>query len=486
MNKNKIKMTIALVLTMSTIVMAGGCGNENTDTSSQNNEASIEAPAAESKAEDKVSAEESKISQADDYSFPTAAQYSFSSPKELVDFITKCVVDGKDETHKNVIDPYAWLSVTQNDFGLNFEERYKFIHEIEPYLDKGSDYINENYPLFRDSDYKISSEDVELYLRVLNLFKNPISAHDTVYSSYQEGFTPVDYDYDESKLRTNTSTPGHYSYCIGNNTNEQLHIDACFYENSGKYYFTSLEEIYYGDGSSSSDATPANSEEINSDETEKNFDNSWTGVYRYDDGKEGELLLISLSSYKVVRGTYVFGYDNGGYGSRDFTWYLRDQNEAVESFGNGDGTVIYYLKEGKITAQYPDGWWDDRDYIYICEADEARQQIKHTYFDNRTESTADSSSPATDGHHTPFYGIWIAASKERSDCESVVQELQNKGFSADIYVTTEWSNLNPEKWYVVTAGIYSTQEEADRVLPNIQAAGYDDAYVKYSGKWIVR
>ena len=321
MNKNKIKIMIALVLTMSTIVMAGGCGNENTDTSPQNNEASIEAPAAESKAEDKVSAEESKISQADDYSFPTAAQYSFSSPKELVDFITKCVVDGKDETHKNVIDQYAWLSVTQNDFGLNFEERYKFIHEIEPYLDKGSDYINENYSLFRDSDYKISSEDVELYLRVLNLFKDPISAHDTVYSSYQEGFTPVDYDYDESKLRTNTSTPGHYSYCIGDNTSEQLHIDACFYENSGKYYFTSLEEIYYGDGSSSSDATPANSEEINSDETEKNFDNSWTGVYRYDDGKEGELLLISLSSYKVVRGTYVFGYDNGGYGSRDFTWY---------------------------------------------------------------------------------------------------------------------------------------------------------------------
>ena len=472
MNKNKIKTMIALTLTMSTLVMAGGCGSENTYVQVGEN------------SRDTALASQSDTSLTEESNKDTVntADSGFASEKELVSAFVENINTGSDISNiYNSVDVDGWAAYvfSQNHGKITFSDAYTVAAD----LDKGADYINQNYSEFAEKWHSgygeyITDKDIAAYDFIENKSKLTSDTINELFKDLSDRFAPVEYEFDESKIWHSDS--GYSTYRIPVNSSkapEITELSIVYFENNRKIFFIFCSEVY-GDRDSSSDATPANSEEINSDETEKNFDNSWTGVYRYDDGKEGELLLISLSSYKVVRGTYVFGYDNGGYGSRDFTWYLRDQNEAVESFGNGDGTVIYYLKEGKITAQYPDGWWDDRDYIYICEVDEARQQIKHTYFDNRTESTADSSSPATDGHHTPFYGIWIAASKERSDCESVVQELQNKGFSADIYVTTDWSNLNPEKWYVVTAGIYSTQEEADRALPNIQAAGYNDAYVK--------
>lgn len=56
------------------------------------------------------------------------------------------------------------------------------------------------------------------------------------------------------------------------------------------------------------------------------------------------------------------------------------------------------------------------------------------------------------------------------------------GFDAQVFVTTDWSNLNTEKWYVITAGIYGTKEAASAVLPDVQRV-CSDAYIKYSGNW---
>ena len=52
-----------------------------------------------------------------------------------------------------------------------------------------------------------------------------------------------------------------------------------------------------------------------------------------------------------------------------------------------------------------------------------------------------------------------------------------------VITTTDWSNLNSEKWYVVTAGQYETENEANDKLNEVQAY-YPDAYVKYSGNHI--
>ena len=51
-----------------------------------------------------------------------------------------------------------------------------------------------------------------------------------------------------------------------------------------------------------------------------------------------------------------------------------------------------------------------------------------------------------------------------------------------VFVITDWSNLNTEKWYVITAGTYGTEEAASAVLPDVQRV-CSNAYIKYSGNW---
>lgn len=82
----------------------------------------------------------------------------------------------------------------------------------------------------------------------------------------------------------------------------------------------------------------------------------------------------------------------------------------------------------------------------------------------------------------PFYGIWCYGAKDLTAAQDVASSLSNQGFDAQVFVTTQWSNLVREKWYVVTAGVYLTEEEADVALSSVQTL-YPDAYIKYSGNW---
>lgn len=52
-----------------------------------------------------------------------------------------------------------------------------------------------------------------------------------------------------------------------------------------------------------------------------------------------------------------------------------------------------------------------------------------------------------------------------------------------MFETTEWSNLNSEKWYVISAGVYETKESANENLSKVKEK-YLNAYVKYSGDWL--
>ncbi len=82
----------------------------------------------------------------------------------------------------------------------------------------------------------------------------------------------------------------------------------------------------------------------------------------------------------------------------------------------------------------------------------------------------------------PFYGIWCIGAKNRSDSKKSVENLKGYGYDAKVYVTTDWSNLNSEKWYVVSAGEYSTKDEAEEYLEDIQEL-YESAYIKYTGEY---
>lgn len=65
---------------------------------------------------------------------------------------------------------------------------------------------------------------------------------------------------------------------------------------------------------------------------------------------------------------------------------------------------------------------------------------------------------------SPFYGIWCSAAKTEAEAQKQVKKIRENGFDAQVFVTTDWSNLNTEKWYVITAGTYGTEEAASAVL----------------------
>ena len=98
-------------------------------------------------------------------------------------------------------------------------------------------------------------------------------------------------------------------------------------------------------------------------------------------------------------------------------------------------------------------------------------------YSNNTPSYSNTTS-------SPFYGIWCEADKDYNEAQKYMQSWRNKGFSsADLFLTTDWSNLNSEPWYVVSVGKYGSEGDARNALSKVQAI-YADAYVKYSGEYL--
>ena len=86
--------------------------------------------------------------------------------------------------------------------------------------------------------------------------------------------------------------------------------------------------------------------------------------------------------------------------------------------------------------------------------------------------------------YSAFYGIWIGADKEESGANQKANEAISKGLDGYVFVSSDWANLNSEKWYVVSAGVYFNEADANNALSNVRSNGYKDAYVKYSGEYI--
>ena len=106
----------------------------------------------------------------------------------------------------------------------------------------------------------------------------------------------------------------------------------------------------------------------------------WLGTYRYDDGAQGELYIVKKSNDSEVRGEYVFREASGEYDSRDFVWSKDDSSTASEPFQNGTGSdrIVHYLKDDRIVTDYPDGWWPDRDYVRVSDAEHSDSEEEET------------------------------------------------------------------------------------------------------------
>ena len=83
----------------------------------------------------------------------------------------------------------------------------------------------------------------------------------------------------------------------------------------------------------------------------------------------------------------------------------------------------------------------------------------------------------------PFYGVWCYASKNPLEAQSKADELSQRGLDGRVFISSEWSNLNQERWYCTSAGVSLTEADAEIVLETALNAGYSDAYIKYSGEY---
>ncbi len=90
---------------------------------------------------------------------------------------------------------------------------------------------------------------------------------------------------------------------------------------------------------------------------------------------------------------------------------------------------------------------------------------------------------AVTSSHSPFYGIWCEADRDYNEAEKMAQKWRNSGFpSAQVFLTSNWNNLNSDPWYAVSAGVYHSWESAESALYQVQSF-YPDAYIKYSGEY---
>ena len=109
-----------------------------------------------------------------------------------------------------------------------------------------------------------------------------------------------------------------------------------------------------------------------------------------------------------------------------------------------------------------------------------------SHISDRTSSAAsfnnsDSITEAT--ARQPFYGVWCYASKDPREAQNKADELSKRGLDGCVFISSEWSNLNQERWYCTSAGVSLTEADAEIVLETVRNAGYFDAYIKYSGEY---
>lgn len=98
-----------------------------------------------------------------------------------------------------------------------------------------------------------------------------------------------------------------------------------------------------------------------------------------------------------------------------------------------------------------------------------------------TQSQPLTQSPEPSPYEAPFYGVWIGAFSIYDNAVSYKADANSKGLQAEIYETTDWENLNPTHYWVVSCGRAASQGEAQAICDRAHAAGFTDAYVKHTG-----
>ncbi len=235
-------------------------------------------------------------------------------------------------------------------------------------------------------------------------------------------------------------------------------------------------------------------------------------------GREEALFYIYTGCFCDGRGgedtETLYGYDPDD--PESFSCLAFFSSEELE---REDGTwhTVYRVRDSSMNGEWTAwdeeetfrelraSWWEGAESeVSLCvksyrgeiDADQLAAAIRDTvlalggdpdaYTDTFPESfdTDDHNAEAAEDPEAeapgPFYGIWFGASRDEEDARRMAEEAREKGLSAQVFVTTDWENLNTETWYAVTAGTYGSPEEAEESLSRVRQY-YPDAYIKYSG-----
>lgn len=245
-------------------------------------------------------------------------------------------------------------------------------------------------------------------------------------------------------------------------------------------------------------------EMVNMDGEEKTATEKPMAYGRTDLDRDGtkELILRRYTADASEGGEYIYHVYHYDKGSKEYTelpdalFYSRAAGKQVffqketghliinETMGN-PCYGVYSMSNGALHREYEIS--DDISgisYIKFKRMEFEQESPEITEDQNNSDS-----SDFVEIHQSeettflaPFYGIWCYGSKGADDAYSYANSLSNAGFSAGVYLTTDWSNLNAESYYVVTAGEYETEGEANANLAAVQIF-CPDAYIKYSGNY---
>lgn len=185
-------------------------------------------------------------------------------------------------------------------------------------------------------------------------------------------------------------------------------------------------------------------QESNANVTEFNYNTPFYGIWVY-----------ASKSYDEAASFASEVYSNG------FISYT----ENTKNWINLNNEEWYVVTVGKYSSEN--------------EAEKQLSAVKEKYPDAYVKYSGEYKASSS-GAYPSFYGIWVYASKSYDEASTFAWDVSSNGFKGFVITTTDWSNLNSEKWYVVTAGEYGSEKEAINMLTEVQKY-YPDAYVKYSG-----
>lgn len=212
----------------------------------------------------------------------------------------------------------------------------------------------------------------------------------------------------------------------------------------------------------------------------RNFCNMASGIWVDMDNVRQDGGLVIFDFLIIQDGTIATGTYPGEY-SR--------QGQIVDATNYDDGVIeltVFYPEVNNLLDGYCEPYTGkyeveiDGNTLVLRDSGMWRFEYMGSTLDEAIENIPDYGYLDNDEDNAPFYGIWCAAYVSAQDAENLVRNMKKQNLDGEVIITSEWECLNPTKYYVVTAGRYSSKSDAESVLETIKYY-YPDAYIKYTG-----